>query len=40
MRQHSAHQNQNGIGGSPDVFFLRTAKNRLGTRLVADRNYH
>ena len=27
------HQNQNGRGGSPDVFFLQIAKNCLGTRL-------
>ena len=32
-----AHGSQNGIGGPPDVFFLRIAKNRLETRLLGSR---
>ena len=32
-----AHGSQNRIGGSPDAFFLRIAKNRLGTRLLGSR---
>jgi len=36
MRQHSGTPEPNGIGRSPDVFFLWITKNHLGMRLDGD----